>query len=95
MHGEPSRCQDVAKLTTSLSYGFHGLAPLGEELIGSALPHLKLFTNSGAGTDIIDIPYFTSKNVYVANTPVRRSISGASLLNVADWATERRDKGNC
>lgn len=38
-------------------------------MLSSTLPELKLFTNSGAGTDIIDIPYFTRNGVYVANTP--------------------------
>lgn len=70
----------IFKLIISLSYGFHGLAPLGEELLGSALPELKLFTNSGAGTDIIDLPYFTSQNVYVANTPVSISTGDLSRL---------------
>lgn len=67
----------------SLSYGFHGLAPLGEDLFASTLPHLKLITNSGAGTDILDIDWFTKNGVYVANTPTavtKATADGTALM---------------
>lgn len=67
----------------SISYGFHGLAPLGEELFASTLPGLRLITNSGAGTDILDIEWFTKNGVYVANTPTavtKATADGTALM---------------
>lgn len=65
-----------------LSYGFHGLAPLGGDIFSSLLPDLKLFTNSGAGTDMIEVSFFTENGVYVANTPsaVTKSTADGTAL---------------
>ena len=58
------------------------MAPLGEDLLGCLCPGLKLLTNSGAGTDIIDIPYFTERGAFVANTPtaVTKSTADGTAL---------------